>query len=415
MSTELFRREAVKHATTRLEGEVLLATPLSVRTLGLLLAGVVLAALLFASMASYARKATVNGLLVPDQGMIRATLSSPGLLQSVVVKEGDVVAAGTRLAVVSLSAMTVGGNTGEVIAKGLVAEASAARAKAGSQLARLQVELEQSHNRKIKNQAELEEITKQIALQEKRVEIARREVASGEAVAAKGFLPRREVESRRSAAFAIDQELTIQRRAVAAVERDLADINARIASIPLEIDAARAEASSAAATIRQREADAESRHMQFVTAPIAGRIAALPVSTGQALAAGGTIAVIIPIGGQLEAELLAPSRAIGFIKPGQQVKLSLQAFPYQRFGTLTGTVRTVSTTVVAPNEVAIQGLNIQEPVFRLRVALSREFMQAYGETVPLQPGMLVSADVVFDRRSLIQWLFDPIYAVGRRT
>jgi membrane fusion protein len=42
-------------------------------------------------------------------------------------------------------------------------------------------------------------------------------------------------------------------------------------------------------------------------------------------------------------------------------------------------------------------------------------MQAYGESYPLQPGMLVSADVVFDRRSLVQWLFDPIYAVARRT
>ena len=154
--------------------------------------------------------------------------------------------------------------------------------------------------------------------------------------------------------------------------------------------------------------------MQLFVAPITGRVAALPVSTGQAVTAGGTVAIVIPVDGKLEAELLAPSKAIGFIRPGQPVELSLQACPYQRFGTVHGTVRTVSTTVLAPNEVDFRGLDFKEPVFRIRVALSRDSMDAYGQTVPMQPGMLVSAEIVFDRRSPIKWLFDPIYAVGRR-
>jgi membrane fusion protein len=166
--------------------------------------------------------------------------------------------------------------------------------------------------------------------------------------------------------------------------------------------------------LRQRRAESEARRLQFVTARVSGRIAALPVTTGQTLAAGATVAVIIPAGGRLEAELLAPSRSIGFVKPGQEVALSLQAFPYQRFGTVPGTVRSVSTTVLAPAEVGLQGLNVQEPVFRIRIALSREVMEAYGQAIPMQPGMLVSAEIVFDRRSLMRWLFDPIYAVGRR-
>ena len=78
-------------------------------------------------------------------------------------------------------------------------------------------------------------------------------------------------------------------------------------------------------------------------------------------------------------------------------------------------MRTVSSTVLAPNEVTIQGLDIKEPVFRIRVSLSRDAMQAYGESIALQPGMLVSAEMVFDRRSLLQWLFDPIYAVRGRS
>jgi membrane fusion protein len=413
--TELFRREAVRHATRRLEGEVLLATPLSIKTLGLFLAVVIFAAVAFLFNASYARKATITGLLVPDQGMIRATNSATGSLQSIMVKEGDIVAAGDRVAVLSLAVEITGGNLGASISKGLTSESLAARAKAESALARLQVELEQTRNRLAKTEAEQDQIKMQIALQEQRVELAQADLTRGLTIAEKGFMARKDVDTRRSSVLLAQQELTTHRRLLSTNERDIADINARLASIPLELAAARAEAEGAAAALDQRTAESEARRLQFITAPVGGRIAALPVTTGQTIAAGATVAVIIPEGGKLEAELLAPSRAIGFVRSGQEVRISLQAFPYQRFGTVTGRIRLVSTTVLAPSEVVIQGLNIQEPTFRIRVALARESIQAYGESYPLQPGMLVSADIVFDRRNLVQWLFDPVYAVAGRT
>ena len=96
-------------------------------------------------------------------------------------------------------------------------------------------------------------------------------------------------------------------------------------------------------------------------------------------------------------------------------QLLLQAFPVERFGTVKGEVTSVSTTVLGPNDITVAGLDIHEPVFRVRAALSRQGIEAYGAIIPLQPGMLLSADVVFDRRTLIQWLLDPLYAVGRRT
>src|SRR5215211_6586325 len=74
--SDLFRKEAVFHATRRLSGAVILATPLSVRLLGALFGGIVLAGVVFACVSTYARKATVTGWLVPDQGLIRATVST---------------------------------------------------------------------------------------------------------------------------------------------------------------------------------------------------------------------------------------------------------------------------------------------------------------------------------------------------
>jgi membrane fusion protein len=216
-TSDLFRSEAVAHATRRLSGDVVLVAPLSLRLIGFLLAGVVFAAILFASLATYARRANVTGWLVPDQGFIRTTSPAAGLIAHLLVREGDEVEEGQRLAEVRVAAEIAGGNAGAAVAQGLRDEAAATK-----------------------------------------------------------------------------------------------------------------------------------------------------------------------------------------------------ALPYQRFGVVPGAVKTVSTTVLGPNEISIPGLSIQEPVFRVHVTLSRAAIEAYGKSYPLQPGMLLNADLVFDRRTLLQWLFDPLYAVGQR-
>lgn len=412
--TELFRREAIAYATRRLAGPVVIASPLSIKLLGGLLAGTIIAAAVFAATATYARKATVTGWLVPDQGLVRAAARAPGLIQRLFVKEGQIVEQGARIAELGLAVETAAGNVGETVARSLLVEANALKAKSEAQKARLEAEAAQSKQRIAGLKREIEHAQRQSTLQEQRVALAQGLVTQSAGLTDKGFMPTKEFDARRSAALAAEQELAGGRRLLASLERELGDLEARLVAIPIEILAARAEGQTAAAALEQRAADAESRHTQFVLAPIAGRVGALPVTGGQSIVAGTTIAVLMPSGGRLEAELLIPSRAIGFVRTGQEVKLMLQAFPHQRFGTMPGTVRTVSSTVLGPAEFSIPGLNLQEPVFRIRVTLAKETMDAYGEAIPLQPGMLLAADIVFDRRSLIRWLFDPIYAVARR-
>ena len=413
--SELFRKEAVLHGTRRLSGAVVLATPLSVKLLGAFFCAIIFAGVAFASAATYARKATVTGWLVPDLGLIRATATSAGFVESVSAKEGDIVDRGAKLAELRIGSDIASGNVGERVVKELRAEAEATRARARSQIERLEAETAQSATRLKNLQNELEQIKIQAALQEKRLALTQDELARGEEIAAKGYMTRLEVDRRRTAALQAEQELAGQRRQIAATEREIADINSRLSAITIEKETARAESATAIANLEQRITDAEARRVQIVVAPVPGRVAVLSVSQGQPVSPGATIAIVVPQGAKLEAELLVPSRGAGFIRPGQPVRLMLQAFPHQRFGTLEGAIKSISSTVLGPNELSIPGIKIDEPIFRVRVALARENMTAYGEMIPLQPGMLLSADIVFDRRSLIRWLFDPIFAVARRT
>jgi membrane fusion protein len=413
--SELFRREAVSHATYRLSGAVVMATPLSVRVLGLFFGGIVAAALITVSAATYARKATVTGWLIPDQGLIRATAASSGFVQTVFVKEGQTVERGATLAEIRTGAETVGGNVSEMFLAQLRAESEATRARAQTQIDRLNAESQQASVRLTKSRIELEQLSRQSELQAQRLQLTRQDLARGRDLAARGIVARTESEKRQAAALAAEQDLAALQRQIGTLERDISDIEARIVAIPIEKETTLAESRSAIANLEQRIIDAETRWTQTVLSPVAGRVAALPVSLGQTVSPGTTVAIVIPEGAKIEAELLAPSKAAGFIRPGQEVQLMLQAFPYQRFGTVRGEITTISRTVLGPTEITIPGLKIEEPVFRVRAALRREEIQAYGEAIPLQPGMLLSADIVFDRRSLVRWLFDPLFAVARRT
>jgi membrane fusion protein len=253
-----------------------------------------------------------------------------------------------------------------------------------------------------------------IALGEQRLRLAQAEVQRAQGIADQGFLPRRELDSRRSAALAAESELSQLRAASLQYQREIGEAEARLRSLPADLQRVEAEAAAARATLSQRVTQNEAQGTVVVTAPFAGRVAAVPVEIGQTVATGATLAILTPKDSRLDAELYVPSRAAGFIRPGQEVRLQYQAFPHQRFGTGRGVVASVSRTVLAPAEVAIPGLKVEEPVFRVRVHLDRDSVTAYGERMRLQPGMLLSADVIIDRRTLAEWLLDPLYAAGRR-
>jgi membrane fusion protein len=414
MTSDLFRREAVDHATRRLDGEVVVATPLKVSILGALLVGVVAVAGAFATTASYARKESVVGWLTPEAGLVRAAAQRGGIATEVLVEEGATVAAGAPLAVMRLSADTVAGDAGEALLRALTAQAEAAEARARAAAASLVAEGERLRGERAGLVEELAAIADQISFQERRVTLTVAETGRGEEMAARGILPRAELDRRRTAELEARQDLAALRGAMTSLQRDIDALDARVAAIPIDRAAAEAEAAAARAALAERTTQARVADQYVVVSPIAGRVAAIPVQPGRSLVPGETVAVVTPADGHLVAELYVPSRAAGFIQPEQDVRLMYEAFPHQRFGVGAARVQTVSRTVLAPSEVAIPGVALQEPVFRVRAVLERETVDAYGAPIPLQPGMLLHADVVIDQRSLLEWLFDPIFAARRR-
>ncbi len=404
----------MSHATRRISGDVVVASSLSSRVLAALLSIVVVVGAIFSATASYARKETVAGWLAPQHGMIRVAARNGGTVAEIHVSEGQVVQSGAPIATLRLSSDLASGDSFVALSNSLEAQRAAAQASASAAEATLTAEQRQLMDRRRALQRELAETRRNLAFQAERLKLAHAEVERAETIAAQGFLPRRELEARRSAELAARQEESSLASQALGYERQIGEVQARLEAIPIDLQAARASAASVDAGLVQQGIQVETQGRYVVVAPVTGRVAALPFDTGQTVATGTAIAVMTAGDSALQGDLYAPSRAAGFIKPGQEVRLMYQAFPYQKFGAGRGVVESVSRTVLSPSEVAIPGLQFQEPVFRVRVKLDRHTVSAYGQDVPLQPGMLVSADVVIDRRSLLEWLLEPLYAAGRR-
>jgi membrane fusion protein len=140
---------------------------------------------------------------------------------------------------------------------------------------------------------------------------------------------------------------------------------------------------------------------------------------GQTVSSGQAIATVLPSKASLEAEIYAPSRSIGFVKPGMEVLLRYQAYPYQKFGQHSAVVTEVANTSLRPEEMTLPGATLpsgstSEPLYRIRLKLDKQTIKAYGQDMPLKSGMMVDASVVLERRHLYEWILEPLFSISGR-
>lgn len=127
-----------------------------------------------------------------------------------------------------------------------------------------------------------------------------------------------------------------------------------------------------------------------VTMPVAGIVADMKVANaGELVNAGQLVATVVPDGVPLVVEAAVPNRDVGFVKPGIEGRIKIEAYPFQQFGTLRGRVRTV-----------LPGLG-RDNNFTVRLELLETRLTAGDMTLPLFPGLAVDAELFTSRQRLI--------------
>lgn len=410
----LFRKEAMAAQQEQSHGAALLARLPSYWLVTSIVVGFILVLLGYIVFGEYTRKEHVAGYLTPSKGVIKIYTPQAGTIIEKHIDEGQIVKKGDILLTISSDRST----TNNPAAQTAMAQQLVQRRE------RLQAEQEKQNqidrltrsglDDRIRGLAhELQQTRIQLNLQQQRLDSAKQALIRQQEMAKDNFSDINTIQTKQDDVLEQQSRLAQFERNIINLSRDIE--GARVDKQASELKQLNNDSvfERQISEINQQLMEMETRHSVVIVAPTDGVVTTIIAEIGQTAQMSTPLLSILPAGTILEAQLLVPTRAAGFIKPRQEVALRYQAFPYQRFGHYLGFVTDVSRTVITPNETTLP-ITITEPVYRVTVRLSEQQVSAYGQALSLQAGMILDADVRIDRRRLIEWIFDPVFAITGR-
>jgi membrane fusion protein len=411
----IFREEALIALQPRLQGEVIVVPRMGMWWWSLLALLILAALAWFVTQGSYTRRSTVAGQLVPQAGIIRVQTPQAGVIIERKVAEGQVVRKGEVLFV--LSSDRIGSGARE-IQQEVSREIAQRRLSMQSEIARNQKsqgdEIMHVERRISGLQKDAQTIERQIEQQRRRVEVAQDIKNRYQGLADQDYIAKEQLIQK-------ELELSEQQSRLQALERDVQATQRELASAAREIDSTKSRYANlnsglqrTISSSQQELTEVDSRRRVVVTAPEDGRATLLAGDVGQMADVSRPLVSLVPIQNPLQARLFAPSRTIGFVRPGDKVLVRYQAYPYQKFGLHDGTVLSISTTAVPTTELggfAIPELAPGEPVYAITVALKSQSVMAYGQPQALQAGQRLDADILQETRKLYEWMLEPLYSI----
>jgi membrane fusion protein len=410
----LFRLEAIEHHRGGICGDMTLPVPLPITATTSFLAICLAVFAGFLAAGTYVRKEHVSGFLAPQRGVVRILPKRPGTILAVHVHEGDRVRAGDRLLTVGAGhANDRGRDVDEEVLENLQHQVSALREQEGVEQL-LAAEQRRAADDAIKTLVqEVAALQAEHAIQQQRLAIALRDLEASSGLLARAEMSPLEARRREDAFLAQRQADSSMARAILDKKAELARQRSAAADIAPGSAQRLAVLRGSQAAIAARIAELEGQHATLMTAPVGGRISALQAWVGRDTDPTMPLMSIVPEGDAMEAQLLVPARAVGFVRPGQAVRLSYDTYPYQQYGFADGKVASVSRTSLKPGEIA-GPLEAEAPAFRVTVMLARQTIRIGGADVALQPDTRLQAEIFLDRRNLLAWLIDPLRAAGAR-
>jgi membrane fusion protein len=408
----MFRQEAIDFERQhRQGGQVALLQPLPTKIITWLVAVSVGCIIIFLFLGQYARKETVVGFLAPTSGIAKIFATRPGTIKDIYVKEGEEVKKGQPLLAVETSQIAV---TGQDINAGMLAPLEWQQTSLKDQIAAEQERMKSEQARLSATAAGLEteisEVRAQIETQQEQFRLSSEFVSSVAGLAAKGIVSDLDYKKRQVAALEQKEKLDSLNQQLAARQNQLTEARFSLEQLPTVTAGKIQSLRSELAATEQHIAEINGRRAYEIRAPAAGRVTILQATVGQFADTTRPEMDIVPDDSILQAELFVPTRAIGFVQPGQEVRILYDAFPYQQFGTYRGRVIEISQTILTRTD-AIGPVELKEPAYRVKVALDRPDIDAYGKRIPLQADMLLRADIILEKRTLLRWLLDPLLSV----
>jgi len=412
MLKNLFRQEAVEEQTNRLYGEVLVIPQITHSVVLILLSVWIIAVVAWASLHTYTKKITVLGWVEPDEGTVRVYSEGAGIVKKLLVREGESVSEGQPLIVVNGDKILESGEHLEVVLfkeyqtqKQLIAD-QLGRAETLRKMKEVDIENKLSAaNEDLRLLGRLMDTTQQ------RYDAALKNFNKMKRLNELGHVASVELDRAKEQYLILLSEQQ-------SLLRDQVSKKNLLLQLDMERQLAQSDFASSQDMLNTRLSDLAQEiaklsgdRAHIVKAPKSGVVRNLQAREGLNTSTATPLLTILHVDASLSLNLLVPVKASGFLKEGQDVELKYDAFPYQKFGLYKASITNVSNSVFLPGEIVDVPIPVEEAVYRIKGAIASNVVKAYGKEIELKPGMTVSANIRLDSRSLLEWIFDPIYTL----
>ncbi|CDG40477.1 MULTISPECIES: HlyD family efflux transporter periplasmic adaptor subunit [Asaia] len=414
----LFRDEVTDRQGSQLYGGIQITMPSHARAYFAISLVTLLAATTLLFFGHYTRRIQADGLLVPSDGMAMMTSPRGGTVQHIRVNIGKPVAAGEELlAIADDTTSEHYGDTAQHMADELIKQRTSYQAEIVREeqsldinLHSLRQQISDIEKRRVATQNEIIIDQAQISLEEHAV----KRWASLER---DGFASRLTLEREITNLLSAKTNINAAEGNLAALDEQAHSVAERLKVLPFEgqskVDTLRRAISQIDQTMLRNEL---SRSIA-IKAQVSGTVSALLIKEGQSVTPGQALVAVVPNGAILHAELLVQSQSVGFIKIGERVSLHYHAFPFQKFGVASGVVVGTSKSALDANEVTQllggKQLPSTDTYYLIYVNIPSQSVVAYGTKIALLSGMSLDAQVHLDRRTIIEWLMDPLIAAEK--
>ncbi|MFT7246215.1 MAG: membrane fusion protein [Candidatus Azotimanducaceae bacterium] len=411
-SSGLFRAELAAQQP-RLLGTICLVQPLSIYlwlSALLILTGLLVCFLLFAE---HHRKENVRGYLVPDKGLLRVRSQRSGIVSAIHVREGEKVDAGDILiSMQSQRSTTDGAELSDLLTTKLQQRISFNETALSNNKQLLIEQLESNEMLvgvladKVRNLSEQSQLVQQrLDFQIKRVQAQRHLHESG-------HLPDAVLDQSEEALLFEQLGASRLQHQILSLQQEHSLAKRQAQQLLLQHGMTDAQLRQARAELDQQLGEVRSSFQSVIRASEPGVVTTLQVFEGQEVGPAVALLALIPDRSRLIAELLLPTRSIGLVKTGDEARLRFDAFPYQQFGLVTAEIIQIDRALLLPDTAS--PIQLREPVYRVRAALMRQEIGGDEAPYALRSGMQVEADILLEKRRLMDWVLKPLVGLKAR-
>ena len=386
--------------------------------------------------------ASAEGRLVPETYIKIVQPSDAGIVQEILVKEGEQVQQGQVLMrmdtqIAEADAKTIGNDlamrslqlrridaelAGQVLVKGRD-DPSDLFHQIESQYHDRRLSytdaLEQAQDALNKSQNEYHSAKEVLSKLQQITPILKQQADSYADMGKDGYVPQMTVLDKQRDYLEKSQDLRAQQLTVASLEAAVNQAKKQIDQITSkyrsDLQNERVEAGGQHRKLEQDWLKQEHKSgLLELKAPQSGIVKDIATHTiGTVVSPGTVLLSIVPENEPLVAEIMVKNDDVGFVYPHQKVKVKLAAYPFTEYGMLEGAVTRIQADSDSDTQTKDQSQSKdkqQSPpsVYKAIISLSSQVLESQGKKLKLVPGMQVVAEINQGNRTVMKYLLSPV-------